>query len=240
MKKKVVVLSMFLTVLLSACSGTKKEDYERLQSANEELKSNNEEINESLTTAKSTISDLEKQYDELIAEKASLSEEYDKLEKKYHSYKKKMKPYEELDAAEAEARKIEAERKAAEKKAAEEAAAAEAAAAAAAEEAAGYETGISYEQLARTPDEFEGKKVKFYGKVIQVLEGTGTINIRLAVNDDYDMIILAEYDSGIVASRILEDDYITIYGVSTGTISYEATSGTTITIPGMSVDRIEQ
>lgn len=39
------------------------------------------------------------------------------------------------------------------------------------EEARGYETGITYDQLARTPDEFEGKKVKFSGKVIQVSEG---------------------------------------------------------------------
>lgn len=50
----------------------------------------------------------------------------------------------------------------------------EAAAAKAAEEAQGYETGITYDQLARTPDDFKGKKVKFTGKVVQVIEGTCT------------------------------------------------------------------
>ena len=37
-------------------------------------------------------------------------------------------------------------------------------------EAIGYDTGITYEQLARTPNEYNGEKVKFSGKVIQVIE----------------------------------------------------------------------
>lgn len=47
----------------------------------------------------------------------------------------------------------------------------------AAEEAQGYETGITYDQLARTPDQFIGKKVKFTGKVLQVLESSGKVTI---------------------------------------------------------------
>ncbi|WP_272875231.1 hypothetical protein [Bhargavaea massiliensis] len=53
----------------------------------------------------------------------------------------------------------------------------------------GYDTGITYDQLARTPDDYIGKKVKFSGKVIQVMEGDGTTQIRFAVNEDYDTII---------------------------------------------------
>ena len=94
----------------------------------------------------------------------------------------------------------------------------EAKAAKAAEEARGYETGITYDQLARTPDDFKGKKVKFYGKVVQVIEGSGSVQIRLAVDDNYDTILLGEYSSSTVSSRVLEDDYITIYGTSVGTI----------------------
>lgn len=112
--------------------------------------------------------------------------------------------------------------------------------AAAEEEARGYDTGITYDQLARTPDDFIAKKVKFYGKVIQVMEGDGTVQIRLAVNDNYDTIILGEYLSSIVSSRILEDDHITIYGSSLGTISYQSTLGSTITIPGVYIDKIDQ
>ena len=116
----------------------------------------------------------------------------------------------------------------------------EAAAAKAAEEAQGYETGIIYDQLARTPDDFKGKKVKFTGKVVQVIEGSGSIQIRLAVNDNYDTILFGQYDSSIVGSRVLEDDHITIYGTSAGTISYQSTMGGTITIPGVSIEKIDQ
>jgi hypothetical protein len=120
-------------------------------------------------------------------------------------------------------------------------AAQEAAAAAQAEEAAkGYETGITYDQLARTPDDYISKKVKFSGKVIQVLEGTGEIDIRLAVDGNYDNIILGEYDSSIVSSRVLENDTITIYGYSLGTTSYQSVMGGTITIPAVYIEKIDQ
>ena len=88
--------------------------------------------------------------------------------------------------------------------------------------------------------DFKGKKVKFTGKVVQVIEGSGSIQIRLAVNDNYDTILFGQYDSSIVGSRVLEDDHITIYGTSAGTISYQSTMGGTITIPGVSIEKIDQ
>ncbi len=72
------------------------------------------------------------------------------------------------------------------------------------------------------------------------MEGDTSTQIRLAVNDDYDTVLLAEYSKSIVSSRILEDDHITIYGTSVGTISYKSTLGGTITIPGVYVDKIDQ
>ena len=110
----------------------------------------------------------------------------------------------------------------------------------AAAEAKGYETGITYDQLARTPDQFIGQKVKFYGKVIQVIEGDSSVQIRLAVNDDYDTVLLGEYATSTVASRVLEDDHIMIYGTSVGTISYQSTMGGKITIPGVYIEKIDQ
>ena len=109
-----------------------------------------------------------------------------------------------------------------------------------AEKAKGYETGITYDQLARTPDDYEGQKIKFYGKVIQVMESDSSVTIRLAVNDDYDTILYGQYFKSIVSSRVLEDDYITVYGTSVGTISYQSTMGGTITIPGVYIEKIEQ
>ncbi len=114
-----------------------------------------------------------------------------------------------------------------------------AAAKAAEEEAKGYETGITYDQLARTPDDYIGKKVKFSGKVVQVLEGDDTVDIRLAVNSDHNTILYGVYDKKITSSRVLEDDIITVYGTSLGTISYKSTFGGTITIPGIVVSKIE-
>ncbi|MBY0097267.1 toxin regulator [Mesobacillus maritimus] len=133
-----------------------------------------------------------------------------------------------------EKEKEEAEQKAAEAKAAEEKRLAEE------KEKKGYETGITYDQLARTPDDYIAEKVKFKGKVVQVMEGDGTTQIRLAVNDNYDTVLFGEFDSSILDSRVLEDDVITIMGVSAGLITYESTMGGEISIPGVSIEKIEQ
>ncbi len=99
------------------------------------------------------------------------------------------------------------------------------------EEARRYETGITYDQLARTPEQFEGKKVKFTGKVVQVMKDDYLYGIRLAVNSNYDTILYGIYDEKLVSSRILEDDIITIYGTSGGDYTYETVMGNELTIP---------
>lgn len=146
---------------------------------------------------------------------------------------------------EEEKAKEEAEKEAAEKKAADEAAkkaAQEAEEKRQAEEELkkGYNTGITYDQLARTPDDFVGDKVKFSGKVIQVMEGDGTTQIRLAVNKNYDTVLYGEFDSSIVKSRVLEDDLITVMGLSSGLLTYQSTMGGNISIPGVLIEKIEQ
>lgn len=103
----------------------------------------------------------------------------------------------------------------------------------------GYDTGISYKDLARNPKDYVGKKVKFKGKVVQVMEGDGEVQIRLAVGGDYDNIIYCVYDSSIVSSRVLEDDYITVMGISSDLITYTSTMGGDITIPSMLVEKID-
>lgn len=228
-----------------------------------------EEQDRNINIKAGQISNLASEKSSLKSEIDVLEHSNEIMDEEYTAYKEKMQPYEELEAAEAEARKEElarqkaqaeeeATRKAEEeaaakvaaeaeaKRIAEEAAAAKAAAAEEAKRQAeeaeriGYETGISYDQLARTPDDYFGQKIKFYGKVVQVIEGSGVINIRFAVDDNYDYMILGEYDSSLVSSRILEDDYITIYGQSMGLYTYESTMGADITIPSVVIDRIDQ
>ncbi len=97
-----------------------------------------------------------------------------------------------------------------------------------------YKTGITYDQVARTPDDYEGKKMQFTGKVIQVIEGKSETQIRLAVDGNSDNIILVGFDPDILnGSRVLEDDLVTVSGTSVGTVSYKSTMGGKITIPAM-------
>lgn len=230
MKKAYFVLTAAILLTAGCGSGVSKEDYNQLATQASELQAELDERN-------SGYAEMESNYNEISLE--------------YDAYKESMQGYEGLSEAEATARRIEAESIAAAeaasieaaKAAEEESKAAEAAAIAASiaeEEARGYETGISYEQLARTPDDFVGQKVKFSGKVVQVMEGDGTVEIRLSVNSDYNTVLYGSYSSSIVSSRVLEDDIITIYGTSKGLLSYQSTMGGTITIPHISIDKIDQ
>lgn len=97
-----------------------------------------------------------------------------------------------------------------------------------------YQTGITYDQIARTPDDYKNKKIQFSGEVAQVLEDDGMTGIRLAVNGDYDNMILVHIRDNILkGSRVLENDQVTISGLSIGTTTYESTMGQDITIPAM-------
>lgn len=101
-----------------------------------------------------------------------------------------------------------------------------------------YDTGITYNQLARTPDNFKDKKVKFSGKVIQVMEEKGETDLRIAVDNNYDTVLLVGYDPSITSTRVLENDYVEIKGVSKGLYTYESTLGGNITVPLVHVDKI--
>lgn len=108
----------------------------------------------------------------------------------------------------------------------------------AAEEKVAYDTGITYDQLARTPDNYKGKKVKFSGQVIQVMEDNGETDLRISTDENNDKVLLAAYDSNITKTRVLENDKITIKGVSQGLYTYESTLGGKITVPLIKVDAI--
>lgn len=212
-------------------------------------------LNSKLMELEGRLSTEEQAYKNLETE----NEELAVLKTEYESYKSKMSPYEDLEEAEAKAKKAELEKKAAEeeakRKAEEEAEKAKAEEEAAAkkkaeeeekarleaEEAKGYETGTTFEQLARTPDDYILTKVKFSGKVVQVMEGDSATQIRFAVNDDYDTIIYAEISTELTDNnRILEDDYVTLSGYSMGLLTYDSTLGGEITIPSISVDKIDR
>ena len=180
------------------------------------------------------------EYEDQIAQQQTQIAEKDKKIKELQGKVDEAAPWFEMTAAEQEKKeaelkaakeakeKEEAEKLAAEQKKKEE------------EEKKGYDTGITYSQLARTPDDYLAKKVKFSGKVLQVMEDGDSIGIRLAVDGDYDNVILGTFDSSIISERILEDDYITVYGLSAGIYTYESTMGASISVPSMTIDKISR
>ena len=204
----------------------------------------------SMNNEKDTI---QKQYKTLETESNKLSVELKTSNDKIVNLEKKVadaKPWfdmsEEQKKAEetrlAEEKKVreakEAEEKAIAEKTAQEQAAKEQAAKEA-EEKKGYDTGITYDQLARTPDDFKGKKVKFSGEVIQVMEGQSETQIRFKVGGDYKKVIYAAIPKGLTSQRILENDKITIMGLSAGLLTYKSTMGGEITIPSVLVQKID-
>ncbi|MFD1385984.1 toxin regulator [Oceanobacillus oncorhynchi subsp. oncorhynchi] len=222
----VFILLILFVVNTTTTAKSKNTEIEAKEEELTELKNKLEENENTIEEMNSTIVTLE--------EKVEEAEPWFELSEKEQQRKieeEEAKAEEEAAAAEAEAKKKE-EEEAKEKEEAEKAAEEEA--------KKGYDTGITYDQLARTPDDYVGEKVKFSGKVVQVMEGEDSTQIRFAVNDDYDLMLYAEFDSSIVESRILEDDQITIMGLSGGLLTYESTMGGNITIPSLLIEKIEQ
>jgi hypothetical protein len=92
----------------------------------------------------------------------------------------------------------------------------------------------SYEDLARNPDAVYGDNVKLTGKVIQVLEDGNNCELRVNITKTrwgYTDTIYVSYTRKSDESRILEDDIVTLWGWSGGTISYTAVLGQTVTLP---------
>ena len=103
-------------------------------------------------------------------------------------------------------------------------------------EAHKYETGLTWEQIAR-----EGKVGtlgQFEGKIIQVMNGSGFTQYRVAINGDYDTIMLVEVLDGISSETLLEDDYVYFKGMSMGQYTYTTVLGSEMTIPSFMVDEI--
>ena len=101
---------------------------------------------------------------------------------------------------------------------------------------------ISYEKLARTPSKYEGKFIRFRGRVVQVCsEATSSLyysSYRVATSSYGGNVIYIYVDNYGSESRILEDDTIDFYGVFDGLYTYETVLGATVTIPCMTVEYV--
>lgn len=231
------ILVALIALIIGASGGPSQSEVDASTENNGKLTSQISKLESANEESALKIKELEAKVKE--AEPFFSLKEEERKEKEAELKKKEEEAKAKKDAEEAAAKaKADAEAKA--KADAEEKAAAAEKAEAEEKERMGYDTGITYDQLARTPDDYIFEKVKFRGKVVQVMEGDGVTQIRLAVNDDYDQILFAEFDASVVDSRILEDDTITIRGLSSGLITYDSTMGGSISIPGVTVEEIEQ
>lgn len=101
---------------------------------------------------------------------------------------------------------------------------------------------VSFDEVARNPDQYDNAKVRFTGEVIQVMEESGVYTLRVDVTKTswgYDDTILVHYIAPAGAPRILEDDVITLFGTMGGMTSYESVMGATITLPVMYAQYVE-
>ena len=190
-----------------------------------------------LSACSSGVSQVD--YDAVVKEKQALKTELEDLKKEYNAYKEKMHLYEELEAKEAEARKLVAEKKLEEEEEAKKKEEEQKKLEEEAKEKKGYVTGITFNQLAREPDKYTKEKVKFYGKIIQTLEEDGKIVIRLIVDGVSSQVIVGMYDKNLTSIRLLEGDWITIYGVSYNIYTYVGAAGTQVSAPFIKIDKID-
>lgn len=104
-----------------------------------------------------------------------------------------------------------------------------------------YRDDVDVRDIERNPDDYTSELVVLEGKVIQVLEEDGMSAYRMAVNDDYDRIVLVSVLSSSLEERLLENDYITVHGEFTDLLTYETVVGGSRTVPSFvaSGERIE-
>lgn len=241
--KKPVVLIVFLVLsILCNCAlaffayaelivyKEKTTEIEALQKKLTNTENNAEAIRQQLAEARRDYNELKQN-----------SEEYLKLDE---AQKAAALAQAEADKAAAEAEKIKAEAELRRQKEEQEQLEAERRAAEEelllAEEAKGYETGITYEEIARYPDKYKGSKVKFTGKVLQILEVSSSENqMRFSTGDYSSDVVYCVFDPNIFSGRVLEDDKLVIYGTVYGLHSYTSIWSTTITLPLIKVDRID-
>lgn len=105
------------------------------------------------------------------------------------------------------------------------------------EEKEKYNTGITWKDMARDKDGLSGSYVRFKGEILQVVNGDGYTQYRMAVNSDYDQVILIEILDELLDSNIIEDDIITIEGMSVGNSEYTTVMGDKRSIPSVIVGK---
>ncbi|MBR6029609.1 MAG: hypothetical protein IKP40_11055 [Clostridia bacterium] len=95
-----------------------------------------------------------------------------------------------------------------------------------------YKSVTDYEDFERNPTRHTGDKIKFSGKVIQVVEGSGgSVTYRVAMDGSSSKVFVVNYERPAKAERILVDDQVTVYGVNEKLMTYSSTYSKSVTVP---------
>lgn len=94
---------------------------------------------------------------------------------------------------------------------------------------------ISYDELFRNNEQWEGRLVFYRSQIVQVLERS-SVDYRLRANvtrngSFWDDTVFLRYSG----ERLLEDDIIEFVGRVNGLLTYDAVLGNTVTIPYITI-----
>lgn len=95
---------------------------------------------------------------------------------------------------------------------------------------------VDYNSLARNEHDHLGDIVCIKGEIVQVMEGdNGYAEYRLSCDEFENEVVYLTYQRGEGEDRIIENDKLTVYGISKGLYTYESTLGSEITVPSIDV-----
>lgn len=102
---------------------------------------------------------------------------------------------------------------------------------------------LDYKALERDPAKHTGEKIRFTGRVIQVVEEAGadkmvSVALRIATKGNYDNVAYVTYVRKADDSRILEKDKVTVAGAYGGIYAYQSVGAGTVAIPQFTADSV--
>lgn len=95
---------------------------------------------------------------------------------------------------------------------------------------------VSFNKLNKNADKYKGDKLKFNGKIIQIMEDNNGGVMRLATGEYSSDVVYVVYSGSI---EYVEDDYVTVYGYCDGDYTYTSTIGASVTLPKIDAVYIE-
>lgn len=102
-----------------------------------------------------------------------------------------------------------------------------------------YVNTTTFVDYSRRPGVHRNEKIRFTGKVLQVIENRDGSQYRIAINGNSDYVFYVTLPAAKKNVRVLEDDQVTVYATYTELLTYESTMGVAITIPSCDAEKIE-